>query len=48
MPWQPAILEYDDRRANNPTQDTLNRLLKPFRLKPTLARIGDPKDRHAA
>ena len=34
---------------HNPTQDTLNRLLKPFRLKLSLAPIADgPKRRHAA
>jgi probable addiction module antidote protein len=34
---------------HNPTQDTLNRLLKPFRLKLSLAPIsGRPKRRHAA
>ena len=34
---------------HNPTQDTLNRLLKPFRLKLSLAPIaGGPKRRHAA
>jgi putative addiction module killer protein len=34
---------------HNPTQDTLNRLLKPFRLKLSLAPISDrPKRRHAA
>ena len=32
---------------HNPTQDTLSRLLKPFRLKLTVAPIG-PKRRHAA
>jgi DNA-binding phage protein len=33
---------------HNPTQDTLNRLLKPFRLKLSLAPIDRPKGRHAA
>jgi DNA-binding phage protein len=33
---------------HNPTQDTLNRLLKPFRLKLSLAPIARPKNRHAA
>jgi DNA-binding phage protein len=33
---------------HNPTQDTLTRLLKPFRLKLTLAPIDRPKGRHAA
>lgn len=32
----------------NPTQDTLNRLLKPFRLKLSLARIEDPQGHRAA
>jgi DNA-binding phage protein len=35
--------------SHNPTQDTLNRLLKPFRLKLSLAPISDrPKRRNAA
>lgn len=33
---------------HNPTQDTLNRLLKPFRLKLSLTPIDEPKGRHAA
>ena len=33
---------------HNPTQVTLNRLLKPFRLKLSLARIDGPQGRHAA
>jgi len=33
---------------HNPTQETLNRLLKPFRLKLSLAPIDHPKGRHAA
>lgn len=33
---------------HNPTQDTLNRLLKPFRLKLSLAPIGQSKPRRAA
>ena len=33
---------------HNPTQDTLNRLLKPFRLKLSLAPIEQPKSRRAA
>jgi DNA-binding phage protein len=33
---------------HNPTQETLNRLLKPFRLKLSLAPIEKPKSRHAA
>ncbi len=33
---------------HNPTQDTLNRLLKPFRLRLSLARLDVPRRRHAA
>ena len=33
---------------HNPTQDTINRLLKPFRLKLSLARIDEPRRRQAA
>ena len=33
---------------HNPTQETLNRLLKPFRLRLSLARLDQPKGRHAA
>lgn len=33
---------------HNPTQDTLNRLLKPFRLKLSLAPLDEPKRSHAA
>ena len=33
---------------HNPTQGTLNRLLRPFRLKLSLARLDEPKGRHAA
>lgn len=33
---------------HNPTQATLNRLLKPFKLRLTLARIEKSKGRHAA
>ena len=33
---------------HNPTQDTMNRLLKPFRLKLSLARIEEPRGRRAA
>jgi DNA-binding phage protein len=33
---------------HNPTQDTLNRLLKPFKLKLSLAPIDQPKRRRAA
>jgi probable addiction module antidote protein len=44
----PNLLRTLNRRYN-PTQDTLNRLLKPFRLKLSLAPISDrPKRRSAA
>lgn len=33
---------------HNPTQDSLNRLLKPFRLRLSLARLDIPRRRHAA
>ncbi|MPZ19799.1 MAG: hypothetical protein GEV06_18055 [Luteitalea sp.] len=33
---------------HNPTHDTLNRLLKPFRLRLSLARLDAPRGRHAA
>ena len=33
---------------HNPTQDTLNRMLKPFKLKLSLAPIEEPKRRRAA
>ena len=33
---------------HNATQDTLNRLLKPFHLKLSVARLDAPKGRHAA
>ena len=33
---------------HNPTQDTLNRLLKPFKLKLSLAPLDEPKRRRAA
>jgi DNA-binding phage protein len=33
---------------HNPTQDTLNRILKPFKLKLSLAPIEEPKRRRAA
>ncbi len=33
---------------HNPTQETLNRLLKPFRLKLSVARLDEPSGRHAA
>lgn len=33
---------------HNPTQATLNRLLKPLRLRLSLARLGGPDGRHAA
>lgn len=34
--------------CHNPTQDTLNRLLRPFKLRLTLAPIEGPKGRRAA
>lgn len=43
----PNILRAIDAR-HNPTQETLNRLLKPFKLKLSLAPITQPKRRHAA
>jgi DNA-binding phage protein len=43
----PNVLRAIDPR-HNPTQDTLNRLLKPFRLRLSLARLDDPRRRHAA
>jgi DNA-binding phage protein len=33
---------------HNPTQDTLNRLLKPFGLRLSLVRVDGPRGRHAA
>ena len=33
---------------HNPTQDTMNRLLKPFRLRLSLARLDDPHGHYAA
>jgi DNA-binding phage protein len=33
---------------HNPTQETLNRLLKPFKLRLSLARLDGPRGRHAA
>ena len=33
---------------HNPTQATLNRLLKPLRLRLSLAKLGGPDGRHAA
>ncbi|MGI8783959.1 MAG: DNA-binding protein [Acidobacteriota bacterium] len=33
---------------HNPTQETLNRLLRPFQLRLSLARIAKPTGRHAA
>jgi DNA-binding phage protein len=33
---------------HNPTQDTLNRLLRPFKLRLTLAPLDSPKGRRAA
>lgn len=43
----PNLLRAIDRRYN-PTQRTLNRLLRPFNLRLSLARIEAPKRRHAA
>ena len=43
----PNLLRAIDRRYN-PTQRTLNRLLRPFSLQLSLARIEAPKRRHAA
>ena len=43
----PNLLRALDAR-HNPTQDTLNRLLKPFRLKLSLAPIDPPTRRRAA
>jgi DNA-binding phage protein len=43
----PNILRAINAR-HNPTQETLNRLLKPFKLKLSLAPIGELKRRHAA
>jgi DNA-binding phage protein len=46
MPSSNVLRAIDPR--HNPTQETLNRLLKPFRLKLSLAVIEKPKGRHAA
>ena len=43
----PNVLRAINTR-HNPTQETMNRLLKPFRLKLSLARIDGPGSRHAA
>ena len=43
----PNILRSINPR-HNPTQDTLNRMLKPFKLKLSLAPIEEPKRRRAA
>ena len=43
----PKILRAINRR-HNPTHETLNRLLKPFKLKLSLAPIDQPKRRRAA
>ena len=43
---EPVTPALDPR--HNPTQDTLNRLLRPFRLKLSLARIDDRRVGHAA
>ena len=42
----PHVLRANPR--HNLTQATLNRLLKPFRLKLSLARLDGPQGRHAA
>ena len=43
----PNVLRAIDRR-HNPTQRTLNRLLRPFKLRLSLARIERPKRSRAA
>ena len=43
----PNVLRAIDRRSN-PTQRTLNRLLRPFNLRLSLASIEAPKRRNAA
>jgi DNA-binding phage protein len=43
----PNVLRAINAR-HNPTQETLNRLLKPFKLKLSLAPIEQSKRRHAA
>lgn len=43
----PNVLRAINRR-HNPTQETLNRLLRPFRLRLSLAPIQQAKGRHAA
>jgi DNA-binding phage protein len=43
----PNVLRAIDRRYN-PTQRTLNRLLRPFHLRRSLVRIEPSKRRHAA
>ena len=43
----PNLLRAIDPR-HNPTQETLNRLLRPLKLRLTLARIEKSKGRHAA
>ena len=43
----PNLLRAIDPR-HNPTQETLNRLLRPLQLRLTLARIDKSKGRHAA
>ena len=43
----PNVLRAIDRR-HNPTQRTLNRLLRPFKLRLSLAPIESPKRRRAA
>jgi DNA-binding phage protein len=43
----PTVLRAINPR-HNPTQDTFNRLLRPFKLRLTLAPIGPSKGRRAA
>jgi DNA-binding phage protein len=43
----PNVIRAIDAR-HNPTQDTLNRLLRPFRLRLSLAPIVSHRNRHAA
>ena len=44
----PNVLRAIHPRHNHPTQATLNRLLKPLRLRLSLARLDDPGNRDAA
>ena len=43
----PNVLRAINPRRN-PTQDTMNRLLKPFRLKLSLTRLDGPEGRQVA